>query len=279
MILEKIFQIRGGTGVGPFNTDFTVKIIFALVTVAIIIYDSKTNDRLDYLRMLSTGTIMWSIAELILQGFGMRDFVPAYLFGWEMPLFLQIPFQGMVEGATVAIICMFFGDRILHDPKKKKIKLNILWAVAFIILMILMIWGALANGRAEPAVGGVVGVDITSRRSMLEPAPVIFLSIIVFMDVILYIKTWKNDRALFKRVIMLTILMIIAGFCWTYGEWLAGTRWIEVGSFESSQRASPVLEWTMLWYDIIVEISLAYVPFIGIHYFLGHLTPHKLVDK
>ncbi len=273
MILEKIFQVRGGTGTGPFNTDFTIKFYFALITILLIIWDIKKKDRLDYLRMLSTGTIMWSLAELFLQLSGTRDFKPAYLFGWELPIYLQLPLQGMVEGAMVAIVCMFFGDRIIDSQKKTY------WIIGFIILRGLLFWDGLRNGLVEPVYGGEVGVDITSRRSMAEPIPLIYLGVMVLIDVKFFRKTKREFPKLHKRGLMLMWLMIVFGSVWTLTEWIAGTRWIEQGTIESSQHATPLIEFIFLTFDVVVEISLAYVPFIAIPYLLGHIRKEEKQEK
>ena len=129
----KIYMIRGGTGTGPFNTNFNIKLIFAILAISLIIYEYKKNNKRYFIALLTTGTMIWSCTELFLQLSGTREFNPGYLFGYEIPFWIQIPFQGLVEGAFVAIFCMFFSDRMINmDTRKKSI-------MTFSFLMILMI--------------------------------------------------------------------------------------------------------------------------------------------
>lgn len=269
MIYEHIFQVRGGEGVGPFNTNFNVKLIFLIITLSIVIYDCYTQKRKDYYAVLNTGTIIWSIVELTMQLAGIREFQAAYLFGWELPIYLQIPFQGLVEGAMVAVVCLFVGDRIVGNKENKKKRYG--WILLFALIMVYIVVDALDQGIQTPAVGGEVGVDITSRRAMTSPTAIIFLSCMVAIDIVFYIKTKKSAPALRKRVVIMTWLMIIFGAVWTISEVIAGTRWIEIGTFTNSVRATPLIEFIFLSYDVVIEIALAYVPFIAIPYFLGDI--------
>lgn len=273
MIFEHVFQVRGGEGVGPFNTNFNVKLIFLIITLTVVIYDCVKRKRRDYYAVLNTGTIIWSIAELTMQLAGIREFQPVYLFGWELPIYLQIPFQGLVEGAMVAVICLFVGDRILENKENSKNKS--MWIIVFSLMMVYLVIDALDQGIQVPAVGGEVGVDITSRRAMTSPTAIIFLTCLVILDIIFLRKAKKADPVVRKRAIMMTWLMIIFGAIWTISEVIAGTRWIEIGTFTSSTRAPVFIEFLFLSYDVIVEIALAYVPFLGIPYFLGSLGSKK----
>lgn len=131
MIFDKIFMIRGGEGTGLFNTDFNVKLIFAVIIFCIIIYDIKTNKRKDYLRVLSAGTIIWSSAEFVMQKFGIREFHQGYILGFPLPFIIQIILQGIVEGAGVTIFCILFVDNILNSKEKKKK----IWILVFLFIL------------------------------------------------------------------------------------------------------------------------------------------------
>ena len=76
---------------------------------------------------------------------------------------------------------------------------------------------------------------------------------------------------------MYFIMAIFIGF-WTLSEWLVGQRWIEVGtiingSYSNLRRAEPLIEFLALAYDSMVEVSLIYVPFIAIPYWLKLIKP------
>lgn len=250
-------MIRGSEGTGPFNTDFSVKLVIGIAAILIVAYEYGRNKKRYFVGLLTTGTIMWSCAELILQLTGIREFKPAYIFGWVVPFWIQIPLQGLVEGAFIAIFCMFFGDRIWGNGNK----ITRRWAIlVFSILMGLMVLSSFRNGVQVPNYGG----DVPSRREMFGLLSTIFLGVLVGID-ILFFK--RADPEFKRRGYALTILMTIFGTLWTLGEWAAGTRWIEMGGDGVYYHAPPVVEFLALSYDVIVEITLAYVPFLAIPYF------------
>jgi hypothetical protein len=217
--------------------------------------------------MLSTGTIFWASAELALQLSGIRDFDPMYIFRWEIPLWIQIPIQGITEGAFVAVTCMFIGDRIIESKKYQGIR-KYRWDLIFSCLLFLLVLDIFKEGIKIPNVGG----DVSSRRSMLEVAPLIFLSAMVIIDIIFFKKADPNTK---KRGIYLLALMIIFSAVWTISEVISGNRWIEVGNPPIFERANPFLEFIMLTFDVVVEIALAYIPFLAIPYFLGHIQSKR----
>ncbi len=266
MIFDNVYMIRGGEGVGPFNTDFNIKFIFAIITIILIIYDWKVNNRLDYFWVSIFGTAIWSTAETFLQLSGTREFQQNYLFGYPLPLYISIPFQGLVEGAFIAVICLFFADLLRSDnDKTKKIA-----AISYLILMILLFAGAFVNGVQTPNYGG----DVPSRRNMTNWISLIFLGVFIYANITFFlIKPKSEDSRIGKylliyptdgdrqRGLYLFILMTIFGAVWTIAEYLAGTRWIEVGTLGNTTHAPPLIEFLALSFDVIVEISIAYIPF------------------
>ena len=69
--------------------------------------------------------------------------------------------------------------------------------------------------------------------------------------------------------------MVMITTIWTILEWLTGQRWIEIGilnpngTYSNLHRAPPLIEFLALAYDVVIEIVLAYVPFLAIPYLLG----------
>ncbi|MBD3351086.1 MAG: hypothetical protein GF364_06335 [Candidatus Lokiarchaeota archaeon] len=262
-------MIRGGSGTGPFNTDYNVKLFFFIITLLMVIWEFKKNNKREYIGLLITGALMWGLAELFLQLSKTRDFIPVSLFGVDLPFIIQICIQGVVEGAFVAIFCMFFSDRIIfieykkEDDGKNKRRL---FSIVFIILMGLLIIDALKYGIQTPDYGG----DVPSRRSMFEPIPLTFLAIMVVIDLIFLIRASSYYK---KKGLYMTLLMIVFGAVWTIGEYIAGTRWIEIGIEGATNHAPPLVEFLALAFDIIIEIALAYLPFLAIPYFLVYHKP------
>ena len=255
MILQQVFMCRGSEeGSGFFNTNFEIKLIFLLIIIGLVIWDIKDKKRIDYRAILTTGTITWSLAELIMQLTGIRELQIVYIFGWELPFLLQVVIKGCVEGAGVAIFCMFFSDRIMFGEKKTRL----LWGCIYTVALTLLFLDAFKEGIQIPDYGGI----IPSRRSMIEPISLMFLFIFSSIGVVWYLKS--QSKELKRRAFNMFISMIVFGTVWTLAEYFAGTRWIEVGTFSSSFHAPPLIEFFALSFDVVVEIALVYVPFFVI---------------
>ncbi len=253
MLFENIYQLRGGTGVGPFGNDWFVKL--ALVGVAFLFcwYDWKTRHRTDYWSVLLWGSIIWGMAELVLQLTGIRAFAPKYLFGWEIPIWLSIPVRGIVEGGLVAVGCLFFADRML-DPKTRRSSM-----VIFCVLMGVLMAAAFIRVAIEQYPGPAYGsLAVPSRRNIFAPLPVIFMIIMIVVSLVFFFTVPADLR---RRGILLFLLMVFFGACWTIGEWASGTRWIEVGIPDTYTHAPLAVEFWALTWDVVAEIAFAYVPF------------------
>jgi hypothetical protein len=266
MLFENVFMVRGSVGVGPFNTDFNMKFIFAVATILMIIYDWNKNERLDYLWVTIFGTLIWSAAEAIMQLAGIRAFQQNMLFGIPLPLGIAIPFQGMVEGGFIAVTCLFLGDWM----REKKTRIPAI--IIFTGLMVAMAAFAFVDGIQTPNYGGAV----PSRRNMSSIIALVFLGVFIYANIAFFIihprPKWDNRRlgTYIKikptrgdriRGYYLFILMTIFGTVWTTAEYYAGTRWIEVGVVGSTAHAPQLIEFLALAFDVVVEITVAYIPF------------------
>ena len=255
MLFESVYQIRGSTGVGPFGNDWLVKIVLVGIAFLFCWYDWKTKHRTDYWSVLAWGSIIWGIAELVLQVTGIRDFAPKYILGWEVPIWLSIPVRGIVEGGLVAVGCLFFADRML-DPKTRKSSV-----IIYTLLMGVLIAAAFIRVTLEQYPGPTYGsLTVPSRRNIFAPIPVAFCIVMIGVSLFFFFSP-RTPPDLRQRGILLFILMVIFGACWTLGEWASGTRWIEVGSPNTYMHAPPAIEFWALTWDVVVEIAFAYVPF------------------
>ncbi|MBD3212853.1 MAG: hypothetical protein GF311_09615 [Candidatus Lokiarchaeota archaeon] len=267
MLLESIFMIRGGS----FGEDFGSKFIMAIIALILCLYDYKTNDqRKDYIWVFLVGTIIWSAAELALQLGGTRALQEKSFFGIDVTntLWLTIPLQGMSEGAFVAVLGVFVGDRLLNKDKRKEGIIVLVIFVAWVSRTLLM--GINFNNI------NAGDLSIPSRREMFPLTANIFIAIMSAIAILWLITTDPESR---KRGLMMYIIM--TGFIawWTFTEWLTGQRWIEVGtinadgSYSNLRRAPPLIEFGALAYDFLIEVSLIYVPFLSIPYWF------KLIKK
>lgn len=261
-----IYMIRGGT----FGFDFNIKLIITIVTLLICFYDWKTKKRKDYFYIFIIGTIFWVCVETVLQLVGTRDMATNFLFGIEIPLLVSIPLQAVSEASFVAVLGIFIGERLLLRKKESKNRDSIealIALIGFISLELITIF--LIDGIKIPNVGG----EVPSRRNMFTIPSITFLAIMVLIDVIWLIKTNKEFR---KRGFAIIIGMLFIAITFTLGGFLSGNRWIEVGTPPLYERAPPLIEFLALSYDAIVEITLAYVPYLAIPCLFGWIKKRDI---
>jgi hypothetical protein len=248
MLLE-IYMIRGGS----FGFDFEVKLIMSLAAIAGCLYDWRVKKRRDYFWVFLFGTLVWAAVELAIQLGGTRTMLAKYLFGMEIPLWVSIPLQAMSESGAIAVMGVFFGDRLAD---KKTVKPAV---ITFAIVVSIMLVGVAAQAMPMKNVGG----DVPSRRDMFTPASIIYMSTMI---AIVVIWSWKTRPERRVRALWMLVVMIMFAAIWTSGEFIANTRWIEVGTTGDLARAPSVIEFLALTWDVVVEIAAAYVPYLIVAY-------------
>ena len=265
MLNDTVFMIRDGT----FGSGFEQKLIFSLIAVGLCFIDwCENNKRKDYFWVFLFGTIIWTAAEFLQQLSGVREMDAGTLWGLQIPLFFSLILQGAFEGAFIAIWGLFAADRLISRDKRKKIIGIITWSGYTIYAVI----GTLFQMKSAKDVGG----DVASRRNMLAPMAIIFLVSILALDIIWMWRCGNNTKR--KRILVFYLSMMIFAAIWTMSEFIANTRWIEVGIIISSTRAEPFVEFLALTWDVTVEIAAAYVPFLIIPYILK-LVSNQSIEK
>ena len=262
-------MIRGGS----FGEDFGLKLIMGLAALAACIYDWRKNKRLDYLWVYFFATLIWAGSEIMLQLGGTRVFQEKFFFGIDVSniIIFTATLQGMSEAALVTTIGLFIGDRLIDEDSRKS------GILGLIILMVLLTFQYLRSGINFANVNAG-DLSIPSRRDMFPLMANVFIAIMCTLAIIWLI---KSDSATRKRGIAMYLVM--AGFIawWTLMEWLSGQRWIEVGtinpdgSYSNLRRADALIEFLALAYDYMIEVSLIYVPFVSIPYWLKLLKAEE----
>ncbi len=264
---DGIFIIRGGF----FGWEFTIKLLYIIFGLVLCYYDWKKNKRKDYFWIFIFGTMLYLGSEVMLFFSGGRVMQEKYLFGIEITNMhgLWIPLLALGDVVMLAVIALFFADRIRNSETRKKWGiLFIVWLVCRDILPYLILFG-LGNNFNSIAVGDP---DlIYSRRNMIEIGTLIALSIMIATAIIWLVKTDKRSR---KRGLYMIGIMLILMIAWSFGEWFSGQRWIEVGPEEGPwDRASPLLQFGMFLYDIVIEMGLFTVCFLAVPYLLKLIKP------
>ena len=248
MLLEQIYIIRNGASGESWDT----KLYFCIAALILCIIDWKQNNRKEYFWILLTGTIIWTLIEMTAQLSGIRIIPDRILFGMELPLWISLPLQGCSEGAVFAVVGIFFADRYIDKTFRT------LWTSIFTIGMVVFFISIFIQKVAFKDVGG----DVASRRDIFSLPSVIIMIVFIILTVIWYIKSQKEQK---RRIIIWGIFMVLFGAVWTISEFLANTRWVEVGfAPDDLLRAPPLIELLTFLWDSIIEFSIAFIPFLAI---------------
>ena len=255
--MTDIYIIRGGF----FGWEFTHKLLYVIFGLILCIYDWKKNKRKDYFWVVVFGTLLYIGSEMMLYFFKGRIMQQKLLFGIDISsmFWLWIPLLSMGDVVMLAVITIFFADRIREAETRKKWSiLFIIWLVCRDVIPYLIFFSLGYRFDTVPD-----GYDlIYSRRNMTETGTLISLSLFVVISVVWLIRTNKKAR---KRGLYMIGVMIILMTVWSFGEWFSGQRWIEVG-LEGGPwtHAPPFLEFGIFVYDIVIEMGLFTLCFLAI---------------
>ena len=113
-----IFIIRGGF----FGWDWTHKLFYVIGGLILCIYDWKNNMRKDYFWVYLWGTFLYLGSEVMLFLFEGRVMNGKYLFGVEITSlhWLTIPLMAIGDVVVLAVMALFFADRIKGTKNPKK---------------------------------------------------------------------------------------------------------------------------------------------------------------
>jgi hypothetical protein len=99
-----------------------------------------------------------------------------YLLGYVLPTPISLLMQGIAEGATIALLGLFVGDRLIEPHSRKS-------GIAFLLLLCVGI--LLREWQAAPTGAEAVGY---SRRNLLTVASLLFLGVVATFNIAFYIR-------------------------------------------------------------------------------------------
>jgi hypothetical protein len=248
----------------PFGANFTVKLVITLIALTLVAWDRATRERWDYLWVFLVGTVIWTAAELSLQLREVRVLPESLLFGNEIPLGVSALLQGTSEGAFIAVLGLFLGDRLTDRTSRGRTILG--FSIAVVLMGLLMV---LQSARLSDADGFAA-----SRRDMTDPQSVLAMAVVA----VFVIWFWLRRPDFRERSSWMYASMAMFALIWTTISVAIGSRWIEVrGSAPGTyDEAGALLSLLALGYDVFVEIALAYVPFFAIPALLGWIQATQI---
>lgn len=243
---DSVFMIRDAM----FGRDFTPKLATAVIAVALVVWDAVRHKRLDYVWVFSFGTVIWGSAEAFLHLQGIRDMPVRTLFEQQLSLPFSYLLQGMAEGAFVAVVGLFIGDRLLVPAVRRRAM------VGLAITLLVIASATLRSSRRTEGLG-----EVASRRDLLNPTALGLLLVVVVISVV-FIWKWAPWR---PRTSAMFGVMLVVATVWTVTQVALGGRWVEVGSVATGFRDAGTLVTVLaLAFDVVIEIAVTYVPFLAI---------------
>ncbi len=247
-----VFMIRNGL----FGQDYGMKLVLALVGLAIcLVFWHKTKKR-DYLAVFLTGVVVWSIFEILITVLSIRFIEDAVLFGFDLHWLPASVLRGASEGSVVALVGITAGDFIPREDTRNKA------LVAGTLLLGFFVARTLLTGLPVRDVGGTV---LSSRAVFAWPSVLFFMFILAF-NLFWYFRV--SDLSAKTRARNMFIATIIFSTIWSIAQYIANTRWVEIGVLQ----AVPLLELLVFAWDILFEVAMCYVSFYTIPHYLGLLS-------
>lgn len=242
--IDSIWVIRGAA----FGRDFAPKLVLVLVALALVALDRRAQRRWDYLWVFLAGTLLLGVAEAALAVQGVRDMPERVVAGWQLPLSVSYLVQGAAEGAFLAVTGLYVGDRLLVSRHRAR---------AALLLAAIVALAVLSTVRAQRRLGAAAD-EVASRRDVLSPGALVTLAGVALL-VAVFVARWRAWRPRLRA--MAGVVLVIAS-AWTLAQVAGGGRWVEVGTADAAQRAGPWLAAGVLAFDVVVEITLACLPFL-----------------
>lgn len=256
MFDDRYFIIRDAA----FGRDFTPKLWVALIALGLVLWDLRTQRRRDYLWVFLIGTIIWAGAEALLAIQGVRDMPDRVLFGRPLSLSASYLLQGMGEGAFIAVVGLFVGDRLLVPAHRRRAVLG------FVLLCALI---TAATIRSAQRLGG--DEVVASRRDVGATMSLVALAVLALIAA-WFLISWQGWR---PRAAAMFAVMVAVSAIWTIGQVAVGGRWVETAASGGYERASALVTGLVLAFDVVVEIAVAYLPFLALPVMAGLVTDER----
>lgn len=246
MIYHKYYIIRKG----DFATDANKKIYYSLFSICLSLEEYISTGSTDCFRIMTGSTIVWTFIETLLHFTNTRVIKPMYITGpfknkFLMPKYISLFLQGFQEGGVVTTFGLYFGDRL----KSTK----------YFILFHLFITYIIINMNSKQNIS-----KVASKRQINNVGSLITIGTITLYN---SIKLYQHPEH-FQRQFNMFFVMTYVCSIWTYIAYKKGFRTTETyiinGNNIIIKPENKVDSFLILGYDVIFEISIAYITFYNL---------------
>jgi hypothetical protein len=250
MILTMIYQQFYIIRKGDFATDANKKIYYSLFTICLSLEEYINTGSTDCFRIMIGSTMIWTLIETILYITNTRVIKPMYITGplknnFLIPKYVALFLQGFQEGGVVTTFGLYFGDRLRQ--------------IRYFILFHLFITYIIINMNSKQNIS-----NVASKRQINTVGSLLTMSSISIYNLITLYQHPQNFQRQFNMFFVMTYVCSI----WTYIAYKKGFRTTETviinGDEITVKPESKVDSFFILGYDIVFEISIAYITFYNL---------------
>lgn len=235
---------------GDFATDANKKIYYSLFSIGLSLEEYFCSGSTDCFRIMFGSTIIWTLIETVLYFTDTRAIKPMYITDFHknkilVPRYMSLFLQGFQEGGVVTTFGLYFGDRLTTLK-------YILFFHAFIAYIIVNM-----NSKQNISI-------VASKRQVNTLGSLLTMGTITLYNTIQLYRYPEH----FQRQCNMFFVMTYVCSIWTYIAYVKGFRttetMISINDKIVVKPENKVDSFFILGYDVIFEISIAYITFYNL---------------
>lgn len=235
---------------GDFATDANKKIYYSLFSIGLSLEEYLCSGSTDCFRIMIGSTIIWTLIETLLYFTDTRAIKPMYITDFHknkvlVPRYMSLFLQGFQEGGVVTTFGLYFGDRLT--------------SLKYVIFFHLFIAYIIVNMNSKQNIS-----IVASKRQINTLGSVLTMGTITLYNTIQLYRYPEH----FQRQCNMFFVMTYVCSIWTYIAYVKGFRTTETMISINDQivveSENKVNSFFILGYDVIFEISIAYMTFYNL---------------
>ena len=235
---------------GDFATDANKKIYYSLFSIGLSLEEYLCSGSTDCFRIMFGSTIIWTLIETILHFTNTRAIKPMYITDFHknkvlVPKSMSLFLQGFQEGGVVTTFGLYFGDRLT--------------SLKYIIFFHLFIAYIIVNMNSKQNIS-----IVASKRQVNTLGSLLTMGTMTIYN---SIKLYQHPEHLQRQFNMFFVMTYVCSI-WTYIAYKKGFRTTETMITHNGDMIvkpeNKVESFFILGYDVIFEISIAYITFYNL---------------
>ena len=232
---------------GDFATDGNKKIYYSIFSICLCLEEYTTNQSTDCFYIMIGSTLVWTVIESLLHITNTRIIKPMYITDmyknkYLLPKPLSIFLQGFQEGGVVTTFGLYFGDRLFQ--------------LKYFIAFHLFIAYIIKNMNSKQNIS-----NVASKRQINNLGSICTIGTVTMYNTIKLYQYPNHFQRQFNMFFVMTYVCTV----WTYIAYKKGFRTVETHIISNNgtviKPGDHIDAFFILGYDVIFEISIAYLTF------------------